>query len=137
MSLDPATKKAMVVSFANMSKDQIAKQDVCPVPFDPARCSGQTGRQSQPLGEKEIDGRRVVGFRIKTEGAERVCGAIPKTGLPVRIEVTMAMYPGVKTTMSDFVFNVPMDESLFSVDPPAGYTIERQKSMFPRMRRKT
>ena len=25
--------------------------------------------------------------------------------------------------MSDFVFNVPMDESLFSVEPPAGYEV--------------
>ena len=35
----------------------------------------------------------------------------------------MAMTPGVKSTMSDFVFNVEMDESLFSVEPPAGYEV--------------
>ena len=47
----------------------------------------------------------------------------PKTGLPVRIEMTMAMMPNVKITMSDFEFNVDMDESLFSVEPPAGYEV--------------
>jgi hypothetical protein len=47
----------------------------------------------------------------------------PKTGLPVRIEATVAMMPNAKITMSDFEFNVAMDESLFSVEPPAGYKV--------------
>ncbi len=29
--------------------------------------------------------------------------------------------------MSDFVFNVEMDESLFSVEPPVGYTVQNMK----------
>ena len=33
--------------------------------------------------------------------------------------------PDVKTTMSDFEFNVDMDESLFSVEPPAGYEVHQ------------
>ena len=47
----------------------------------------------------------------------------PKTCLPVRIEMTSARMPDVKLTMSDFAFNVTMDESLFSVEPPAGYKV--------------
>ena len=47
----------------------------------------------------------------------------PKTGLPVRVEATMAIMPDMKLTMSDFAFNVDMDESLFSVEPPAGYEV--------------
>ena len=47
----------------------------------------------------------------------------PKTGLPVRIEMTMEIMPNLKVTMSDFEFNVDMDESLFSVEPPAGYEV--------------
>ncbi len=31
--------------------------------------------------------------------------------------------PNLKVTMSDFEFNVHMDESLFSVEPPAGYEV--------------
>jgi hypothetical protein len=31
-------------------------------------------------------------------------------------------------TFSDFVFNADMDESLFSVEPPAGYTVRNQKT---------
>ena len=47
----------------------------------------------------------------------------PKTGQPVRLEMTMPTAPNVTTTMSDFAFNVDLDESLFSVEPPAGYEV--------------
>ena len=34
-----------------------------------------------------------------------------------------AELPNAKTTVSDFEVNVDMDESLFSVEPPAGYEV--------------
>ena len=77
----------------------------------------------ESLGEKDIDGRRVVGFRLSSPAAVISVWGDPKTGLPVRIEMTMAMMPNMKITMSDFEFNVDMDESLFSVEPPAGYEV--------------
>jgi hypothetical protein len=51
----------------------------------------------------------------------------PKTGLPVRFEMTAGMDGSTKVTASDFVFNADMDESLFSVEPPAGYTVQNEK----------
>lgn len=77
----------------------------------------------ESLGEKVIDGRRVVGFRLSTRGVVMKVWGDPKTRLPVRIESTMALAPHLKVTASDFEFNVPMDASLFSVEPPAGYTL--------------
>jgi hypothetical protein len=77
----------------------------------------------ESLGEKEIDGRQVVGFRISLPAAVFNVWGDPKTGLPVRMEATMALMPDMKVTMSDFAFNVEMDESLFSVEPPAGYEV--------------
>jgi hypothetical protein len=38
------------------------------------------------------------------------------------------MEGSVKTTFSDFVFNVDMDESLFSLEPPAGYTVRNVRN---------
>ena len=43
--------------------------------------------------------------------------------MPVRVEMTTALMPNLKMTMSDFEFNVDLDESLFSVEPPAGYKV--------------
>ncbi len=45
--------------------------------------------------------------------------------MPICVEQTNRMFPGKKTTMSDFVFDVELDESLFCVEPPDGYQIER------------
>ena len=47
----------------------------------------------------------------------------PKTGLPARIETTTAVLPNMTSIQSDFEFNVEMDESLFSVEPPPGYEV--------------
>ena len=84
--------------------------------------------QREPLGEKEIDGRRVVGIRLRGDG----CPAIdlwgdPQTGLPIRIEGTTGPGGMIKATLSDFVFNVELDESLLSVQPPDGYTVRNEK----------
>jgi len=128
LTLDPATKKAIVVSLSNLTKEQVAQADTFgwfrSILLD-ARDKPDVKRE--PLGEKEIDGRRVVGFRVSGRGMVMSLWGDPKTGLPVRIEATMAVFPGAKTTMSDFVFNVEMDESLFSTDPPPGYTVQSEK----------
>jgi hypothetical protein len=78
------------------------------------------------LGEKEIDGRHVIGFRSLTapDGVIEVWGD-PKTGMPVRIDQTMSLSHSmkIKLTVSNFELNVDLDESLFSVEPPAGYKV--------------
>jgi outer membrane lipoprotein-sorting protein len=81
----------------------------------------------ESLGEKEVDGRRAVGWRVSgpglhEPGATAVIWGDPQTGLPIRIE-SYSVLEGVKSTVSDFVFNIELDESLFSIEPPAGYTV--------------
>jgi hypothetical protein len=51
----------------------------------------------------------------------------PETSLPIRIVVHSGIHGETTATFSDFVFNTNMDESLFSVVPPAGYTVNREK----------
>ena len=84
--------------------------------------------EHESLGEKEIDGRKVVGFHISSQPHDLILWGDPKTGLPVRVEMTSGMEGSVKATFSDFVFNVDMDESLFSLEPPAGYTVRNEKA---------
>ncbi|MHC4580816.1 MAG: hypothetical protein ACYS14_05115 [Planctomycetota bacterium] len=79
--------------------------------------------EHESLGEKEIDGRKVVGFHTSSQPDDLIMWGDPKTGLPVRVEMTSGIEGSVKATLSDFVFNVDMDESLFSLEPPAGYTV--------------
>ena len=124
LHLDLAKKRATLYDYVNRPKDEHPTQE----PFAGFRAM-LLDAQSKPhvkresLGEKTIDGRRVVGFRIKDPGAVIDVWGDPETGLPVRIESTVTMPADAKLTMSDFEFNVDLDESLFSVEPPADYEV--------------
>ena len=123
--LEPKTKKAVVYTLANVSKERLAQEDA----FGWFRSVLLDSRDKpdvkrEPLGEKKIDGRRVVGFRVNTRGITLSLWGDPTTGRPVRAEMSMAMHANVKSTLSDFTFNVDMDESLFSTVPPPGYTVQ-------------
>jgi outer membrane lipoprotein-sorting protein len=79
------------------------------------------------LGEKEVEGRRAVGWRLSGPGLQEpgltaTIWGDPQTGLPIRLESYYALH-GQKSTCSDFVLNVDLDASLFSLEPPAGYTV--------------
>jgi hypothetical protein len=84
-----------------------------------------TGLQEHPefaveeLGEQEIAGQRLIGFRAMHPKAEITIWADPETALPVRIESTGGQ---MKLITKNLKFDVPMDESLFSMDLPEGYT---------------
>jgi anti-sigma-K factor RskA len=125
ISLLPAQKRAEVFDDANKPRDK------APNGGDPVAkwrsmlldAHDRPDAKRESLGEKVIDGRQVVGFRISSPATVFEVWGDPKTGLPARVEMTAAAVPEVKLTISDFEFNVDMDESLFSVEPPAGYEI--------------
>ena len=131
LTLIPASKTATVLTMTNRPKNT---KNTSRGPFDSFRRLLLDARDNprvkrQPLGEKEIDGQRAVGFHFSSQGGDFSLWGNPKTGLPVRFEVTMGeVDDSVKMTLSDCVFNADMDESLFSVEPPAGYTVRNQKT---------
>jgi outer membrane lipoprotein-sorting protein len=89
----------------------------------------------EDLGTKQIDGRAAVGFRFKLKGknqdTDKTIWADPKTGLPIRIEATTTgPGPSVQNSvLEDFRFNVKLDDSLFDVEPPEGYTVQKAPPM--------
>jgi hypothetical protein len=48
-----------------------------------------------------------------------------KTGLPIVVEMTLALLPDAKITLTDFEFDVKLDEALFTTEPPAGYSLQQ------------
>ncbi len=129
LSLWPASKTAMVLTSTKNRKDETPENGGF---FTFVRLfqlveDKPDAVEHESLGEKEIDGRKVVGFHISSQPHDLILWGDPKTGLPVRVEMTMGIEGSVKTTFSDFVFNVDMDESLFSLEPPAGYTVRNEK----------
>jgi len=50
--------------------------------------------------------------------------ADPKTAWPIRIEIVNKMLDGARMVMNNFRYDVDLDPSLFSLEPPAGYSTQ-------------
>ena len=130
--LMPSTKMALRVDYVGGFS---ATNPTNPTPAkdlfeELLKLRGQTGEN---LGQQEIDGRQAVGFRARLGGFDWIVWVDTATELPTRIEVPYEkmLGPGAKMTMHDFAFDVPLDESLFSLDPPPGYTLQTQQFEMP------
>jgi hypothetical protein len=76
----------------------------------------------EELGEQEIDGQKAIGFAATGQNNEEVkIWADPKTALPVRVELRIGQFFAI---MKNFQFDVPIEDSLISMDVPEGYTLQ-------------
>ena len=75
----------------------------------------------QDLGEKEINGQKAVGFYVKGFHDGLTIWANKKTSLPIRIEFAEGK---TSTVIKNIEFDVPLEESLVSMEVPAGYTMK-------------
>ena len=73
----------------------------------------------EPLGEKEIDGQIAIGFRATGPDGETTVWANPETALPIRME---QQWRQMQFVCTNFEFDVELDESLFSMEIPEGYS---------------
>jgi hypothetical protein len=78
----------------------------------------------EDLGTRQIDGREAVGFLAKHPSVEIIVWADSKTGLPVRIESKEGQ---LNVICRNVQFDVPMDESLFSMEVPEGYKLQQME----------
>ena len=119
----PDQKLAFVMDLENGPKDQPQGT------FEPLRQQFIKAQQSpdkdvQPLPERTIKGVIAQGFRFNNQGGFQTdVWAHPDTSRPVRVETTTLNEPVIKVVMTDFEYGIELDESLFSLDPPEGYTV--------------
>lgn len=85
-------------------------------------------RASQTLPQKQMDGHTVQGYLIHESGNDITLWADAATGDPVRVEYEASNMPGMRMVMTNFQFNVPLADSLFSLTPPAGYIVEKAQT---------
>ena len=78
---------------------------------------------ARKISEKDLQGRQVIEFALEDQsGCELSVLVDAKTKLPVRIEVDRGREGRFVGT--DFVFDAPLDESLFAIAAPEGYTVD-------------
>ena len=78
------------------------------------------------IGQRTIDGVQTVGFQLTRGNDEnvRIVWANPQTSLPIRIEQTVKDENGrvIKSVTTNIVFDAELDQSLFRLNAPEGYT---------------
>jgi hypothetical protein len=125
LTLLPAEKLAIVTTVTNVAKEKRPKALLFALQSQLADARDQPDWIRESLGEKVVDGRRLAGYRLAGRGMIYELWGDPKTGLPVRIESSSPGNPNAKPSIwTDFVFNAELDESLFSMEPPAGYRVK-------------
>jgi len=78
------------------------------------------------LGRKQLDGKEVVGFFASRPGAGITAWADVDTGLPVRVEHNEGQ---VHLTIKNIEFDLPIEEDLFSMEVPPGYTVQKPMNL--------
>ncbi|MCH7729878.1 MAG: hypothetical protein IH991_25920 [Planctomycetes bacterium] len=126
IGLDPNTKLATVINLVNVpaeAKDKMQMNQFEAIRESLRNAIADPDTKIEPLGKKELDGRKVVGFRFKAGPQPITLWADPKTKLPVRIEAIVAGPPQTEVVMNNYEFNVDLDKSLFSTTIPDGYRV--------------
>lgn len=77
--------------------------------------------QGISIGDKKVDGTPAHGFRISKDGVNYQIWADAATNRIVWVEFEFANMPGMNATLSDFRYDQPVDDSLFTLTPPRGY----------------
>jgi hypothetical protein len=124
LTLDPKTKGAMYIDIQGRiqegTKDYLGfvRDVVFKVQNDP-------DIPVQELGQQEIDGQKAIGFLIRGSNEEVTIWADPKTAMPIHIEMLLGKSLTKQThyILKNIEFNVHVDESLVSMEPPADYTL--------------
>jgi outer membrane lipoprotein-sorting protein len=117
--LDPAKKEAKLIQGLALQLPNI---------YDKIRNAPKEAVKRLP--EKEVDGKKAVGFVVpigeEEHKAEATVWVDPKTQLPFRMEITDKNPNGteVRQVLSELVFDRKLDEGLFSLTPPQGYTLQ-------------
>jgi len=113
----PPRKQFIEMDISNLQKDP-AQQNIDVI----ERLRSLPERADEELGTREIDGRVVQGYRVTEEGLINTIWIDTQTRNLVLVEMEFLNAPGMSGTISDFRFDVELDDSLFDLTPPEGYT---------------
>jgi outer membrane lipoprotein-sorting protein len=79
-------------------------------------------RADEVVGEQEMDGHNVRGFRVTETGMDKTLWVDVETGDLVRMEGEFVNAPGSHIVIENVRFDIEYDDSFFSLEPPSGFT---------------
>lgn len=129
--LTPAQKSATLFNLTDLPKEQKPANFFDQLRTDLGDAEKDASSKKEPLGRKQLAGREAVGFRLKQAHVEMTIWGDAKTGLPIVVEMNLALLPDTKVTMTDFEFDVELDEALFKTEAPDGYSLDQHNVTTP------
>ena len=117
LSIIPPRNQFLEMELGNMPDDAAQRE------FDAIeKLRTLPDRADEDLGEQIMDGRTVHGFRVTEGSMIHTVWIDPKTRELILVEMESTNIPGMSATMTDFQFNVELEDELFSLSPPEGYS---------------
>jgi len=117
ISIMPPRRQFIEMELSSLTDDPARKQ------FEAIeKLRSLPDRADENLGTRQENGRVLQGFRVSQNGVINTVWIDADTKDLVRVEAEFLNAPGMNMVMTDFEFNVDLDDSLFSLTPPAGYT---------------
>ena len=124
LTLDPQTKGAAYVDIEG-ALQEAARSYLVLVRDIVTKLKDHPEWQITELGEQEIDGQRAIGFHVSGGDQQLTLWADPRMAVPIRIELRRR--EAVIAIFKNIEFDVPVDDSLVSMDVPAGYTLHEDE----------
>ena len=85
----------------------------------------------EDLGNADLDGKSVRLLRSRKGERITTVWVNPKTGYPVQIELTWADQSRSPLMFASIQIDTELDDELFSLEPPEGYTLSVYESRWP------
>lgn len=117
LSIIPARKQFVEIDMTNLP-DDIGQRELDVI----EKLRTLPERADEDLGEQIMEGRSVHGFRVNERGLTNTVWIDTKNRELVLVEIEFDNAPGMSAIMSNFQFDVELDDSLFRLTPPEGYT---------------
>ena len=125
LTLSPAQKTAILLEGRLPGAPKPGGPDIAATEVAGFRkLADKTG---EPVGEKLIGNVRAKGFRVvMVPGFEITVWADPDKRIPVQMDVSSPYGDQtLRSTISDIQLDSELDDSLFSMEPPEGYTLRK------------
>jgi len=118
LTLDPKESKAVYVDLKGLPSIPNQLEQIQNIITE---LQDTPGFVVEELGESQIEGQIAVGFKATHPKMQLTIWADPATALPIRIEQEGGQMHAI---CKNIQFDIDMDETLFSMEVPEGYTLQ-------------
>ena len=132
LRLDTTGKTAALVDIAG-PLEKHARDYIAFVRETIERLMADPNFEPEEQFQRQIDGRKAIGYSLGNDRERVTILADAKTGAPLQIELEWGRETCI---LKNFEFNIPISEDQISLDPPAGYTMRQTQMDFSNLSEK-